>query len=169
MNRNETVDLLTGIAAFDQRTIGDADVEAWHAVVAPLDCRDAVEAVVLHHKMSPNRIKPFDVVDGCRRLANDRAERENSDQRQAREALRDRKLGLTQGDTQLGGLPIAGADGDPIPTAYEVNAAINRTCPTCHAHPDTPCTNPGNGSPRKLPCLARLKTPKNPENSAGQG
>ena len=77
MNRNETIDLLTAIAAFDQRTVGQADVAAWHAVVGDLDARDAAQAVIEHHKHSTDRIKPAHVISIVRGIRNDRANREN--------------------------------------------------------------------------------------------
>jgi hypothetical protein len=157
MNRNDTIDLLTAISVFDQRTVGEADVDGWFAIVGHLDVRDCAEAVVIHHKMSADRIKPFLVVEGVRRITNDRAERENSEERRRREDERDRKLGLISGDPALGGLPIGGGDGPPVPGAYDVNGAVDRPCPHCKAEEMTPCINPSNGSPRKMPCLGRLK------------
>jgi len=70
----------------------------------------------------------------------------------------ERPHALTGPDRQLGGLEIGGADGVPVPKAYEVNGAVERPCPTCGAEDYAPCVNRVNGSPRKMPCLARLKS-----------
>jgi hypothetical protein len=67
MTPNETIDLLTLIATFDQRTVGEADVAAWHAIAAecswtfPL----ARRAVLEHHKRGGDkpRIRPAHITD----------------------------------------------------------------------------------------------------------
>lgn len=155
MIRDDVWDLLTGIAAFDQRTVGQADVDAWFAVVHDVDLADAAEAVVIHHKTSPERIRPFHVADGARRLANDRVMRLDAEGRAQREDGRDRRLGIAGPDPQLGGLTIA-ADGDPVPGAYDVNGAVDRPCPACKSPAMTPCVNVRNGEPRRMPCLPRM-------------
>ena len=53
--------------------------------------------------------------------------------RELRQLQHDVKHGLVQGDAQLGGLPIGGADGKPVPGAYAVNNAIEHVCPLCGA------------------------------------
>lgn len=45
MNHSETAQLLTAMAAFDRRTIGDADVIAWQALLAEVAYADGLEAV----------------------------------------------------------------------------------------------------------------------------
>lgn len=45
MNRAETARLLAAMAAFDRRTVGDADVIAWQAVLEDVDYEDALLAV----------------------------------------------------------------------------------------------------------------------------
>ncbi|WP_037165081.1 hypothetical protein [Rhodococcoides fascians] len=155
MTRDDVWDLLTGIAAFDQRTVGQSDVDVWFATVGSVPIEDAVEAVVIHHKTSPDRIKPFHVVDGARRLANDRVMRLDAEGRAQREDSRDRRLRLVGPDEQLGALPIA-ADGDPVPGAYDVNGAVDRPCPKCGAEEMSPCVNVRSGEPRRIPCLERL-------------
>ena len=68
MTPDETIDLLTLIATFDQRTIGESDVAAWHTIATecgwtwPL----ARRAVVEHHKRGSDRrrITPAHITDG---------------------------------------------------------------------------------------------------------
>lgn len=55
MNRNETVDLLSVIAAYDKRTVGDADVLAWHAACKDLDLAAATRTVVAWFKNPANQ------------------------------------------------------------------------------------------------------------------
>lgn len=67
MNRNETIDLLTLIAGFDQRTVGDGDVMAWHVVATeehwtwPLARRAAIN----YHRRGGGkpRITPAHITD----------------------------------------------------------------------------------------------------------
>lgn len=61
MNRAETALALTLAAAFDRRTIGEADVEAWHTVLADLAFDDVKEAVAGHYATSRDWLMPADV------------------------------------------------------------------------------------------------------------
>jgi len=77
MTRSETAKLLALCAAYDQRTIGEADVEAWHEA---LDCPwvpgigpdEAQAAVIVHYRHGSQRITPADVI---KLVKADRAER----------------------------------------------------------------------------------------------
>lgn len=53
-----------------------------------------------------------------------------------------------------GGLPIA-AQGSPVWAAYDVDDAITRQCPRCHAEPNCACVT-ARGTAQKIPCVARL-------------
>ena len=77
----------------------------------------------------------------------------------------DQQSGMTGPDSQLGGLPIGGADGKPVQAAYEVNDAIDATCPQCSAPVGEACYNPITGKSRRIPCLPRL----NPSASVIEG
>jgi hypothetical protein len=75
MTPDETIDLLTMIATFDQRTVGEADVAAWHAIATETDWTWplARRAVIEHHKRGGDRprIKPghiTDAIDAARDL-----------------------------------------------------------------------------------------------------
>jgi hypothetical protein len=146
MTRDDTIDVLTAIAAFDQRTIGDADVDAWHLVIGDLPRDYALAAVAHHHRTTTERCKAAHIVKLVRAAINDRMERDRID------AL----PGRVPGDPQLGGLPIGGATGDPVWPAYEQHDAIERGCPTCGAAPGEACIVPGTERTRTIPCLARL-------------
>jgi hypothetical protein len=61
MTPEEVIDLLTTCAAFDRRTVGEADVVAWHSAVGDLDFPDAREAVVRHYRNTRDWIMPADV------------------------------------------------------------------------------------------------------------
>jgi hypothetical protein len=77
MNKSDTAKLLAFCAAYDQRTIGDADVLAWaEALESPwvpnIDLDEAQEAVVAHYQETTQRIGVADVL---KRVKTWRAER----------------------------------------------------------------------------------------------
>lgn len=82
MTPEDVVDVLTKAAAFDQRTVGEADVLAWHEVLHRCDRDDALAAVTRHYTDSRERIMPADVV----RLA--RVVREERQRQLARHEVR---------------------------------------------------------------------------------
>lgn len=54
MNKADTAELLAFAAAFDQRTIGNADVEAWTLVLADTPWDDTTrEAIALYYRTAP--------------------------------------------------------------------------------------------------------------------
>lgn len=63
MNRSETAQLLTKIAAFDRRTIGEADVMAWHEIVEPLNLAECLAAVRDYFTDTREWCMPSDVVN----------------------------------------------------------------------------------------------------------
>lgn len=72
MTPSETAELLTLMAAYDRRTIGAADVAAWHREVATLPLGDCQDAVVAHYGSSREWVMPADVLNGVRALRADR-------------------------------------------------------------------------------------------------
>ena len=67
LTRSETAKLLALCAAYDQRTIGDADVLAWHEGlqspwVPNIDPDEAQEAVITHYQETTVRINVADVL-----------------------------------------------------------------------------------------------------------
>lgn len=62
MTHDDIVDVLTAAAAFDQRTVGRADVIAWHAAIGTLPKDDAIAGVVAHYCESEDRLKPVHVI-----------------------------------------------------------------------------------------------------------
>lgn len=61
MTLDEVVDLLTTAAAYDRRTVGEADAIAWHAAVGDLPFEDSRGAVVAHYQESREWIMPADI------------------------------------------------------------------------------------------------------------
>ena len=73
MTKAETAELLALITAFDRRTTGQADVEAWHLVLGDLDPQDCAEAVRDYFATSREWLMPADIrtraVNAARRRA----------------------------------------------------------------------------------------------------
>jgi hypothetical protein len=67
MRRSEIADLLAMCAAFDRRTVGEGDVEAWLAVLGDLAFDDCRQAIVKHYAASREWIMPADVRDHATR------------------------------------------------------------------------------------------------------
>lgn len=75
MNRTEAASLLTLAAAYDQRTIGEADALAWFEILGDLRVQDAQQAIKEHYKREARRVMPVDVIDGVKRIRKDRLDR----------------------------------------------------------------------------------------------
>jgi hypothetical protein len=74
----DVIDVLAKAAAFDQRTVGQADILAWHEIVHRLEREDALEAVTRHYAESRERLMPADVIRHARAAREDRRRRELS-------------------------------------------------------------------------------------------
>jgi hypothetical protein len=61
MSPEEVVDLLTLVASYDRRTVGEADVDAWLMATGDLPFDDAKVAVVKHYRESREWLMPVDV------------------------------------------------------------------------------------------------------------
>jgi hypothetical protein len=58
---DEIIDLLTLLAAYDRRTIGEGDVNAWMLAAGDLPYDDARHAVARHYRQSREWLMPADV------------------------------------------------------------------------------------------------------------
>lgn len=62
MTPQDTARVLAKAAAFDQRTVGDTDVLAWHDAIGDLDAADALAAVTgFYREVTERRLMPGDV------------------------------------------------------------------------------------------------------------
>jgi len=68
----EVARVLAKASAFDQRTIGETDVAAWHEILGRLDYADALGAVTRHYTETRERIMPADVIRHARSIREDR-------------------------------------------------------------------------------------------------
>lgn len=66
MTPGDVINLLTLAAAYDQRTVGEADVAAWHQALFKLDKDEAEAAVIDYYQKNRERIMPADVWNRCR-------------------------------------------------------------------------------------------------------
>jgi hypothetical protein len=63
----DTARVLAKLAAYDQRTVGHADVAAWHEIIGHLDLDCCLAAVAIHYRESTSRVMPSEI----RKLATD--------------------------------------------------------------------------------------------------
>jgi hypothetical protein len=68
--------ILAKAAAFDQRTVGDADILAWLEALGDLDPADALAAVTCHYQRSEERLKPVHVIAGVAEIRRERRRRD---------------------------------------------------------------------------------------------
>lgn len=90
MTLGDVARVLAKAAAFDSRSIGEADVAAWFDVIGRLDYADCLEAVRLHYSEQTTRIMPADVKKlavGIR------------DQRESKQRTLERRLAIEAGPT----------------------------------------------------------------------
>lgn len=76
MTPAEVSKVLTKCAAYDQRTIGQADVLAWHEVLADVVLADALDAVRRHYRDEYRRAMPADIRRLSRDAKSERRQRE---------------------------------------------------------------------------------------------
>ncbi|MGW2010936.1 hypothetical protein [Streptomyces nigrescens] len=62
MTLAETAELLAIAAGVDQRTIGDADVQAWQMVLSDIPFPNAATALRDHYRHTTRRVMPADIV-----------------------------------------------------------------------------------------------------------
>lgn len=84
MTPDDVVNVLAKCSAYDQRTVGETDVMAWHDVLARLDVADAMNAVTAHYSESTQRAMPADILRHARVA---RAERKRIEEKSAPLAL----------------------------------------------------------------------------------
>lgn len=76
MTPSEVARVLAKASAFDQRTVGAADVAAWHEILHRVELADALDAVRDHYTGSTDRLMPADVVRLARLSRDERRRRQ---------------------------------------------------------------------------------------------
>lgn len=69
---SETATLLAMVAAYDRRTVGQADVAAWHSELEPYDLPTCSAAVRAHYAESREWLMPADVVTRVKAIRRER-------------------------------------------------------------------------------------------------
>jgi hypothetical protein len=100
MNRNDVIDTLTKIAAFDRRTVGEGDIAAWQETIGHLHREDALAAVSAHFRTSDKWLMPVHLVTLAREIARDRMLRESPEERLARTDAIDAVIDSKSADRQ---------------------------------------------------------------------
>lgn len=156
LTRDDVIDLLTAAASVDLRKLGEADITGWGAMLRPdLDRDIAFEALRIHYATSADRVMPAHINAKAIEIRKDRADREERLEREARHDRNDERHGLAPTSSN----PLSlNAEGPPVPGAYEINGAIDRHCPECHAEPMEPCTNRVSRNAMRMPHMSRMKT-----------
>jgi hypothetical protein len=72
VNREQTAQLLGAMAAFDRRTVGRADVIAWHEMLADVQYADALEGVKRWYAEHRDMIWVADLLEILRNIARER-------------------------------------------------------------------------------------------------
>ena len=168
MTPSQVAELLTFCAAFDRRTIGKADVLAWHTVLGDIDHAEASDAVSAHYRDQTRWIMPADIRGAVRTVHRDRLERHTEAHPPAGDtgdhayqaALLAERTAVASGQTRPHSVPalppgtsdqptgraraILAAVGDRIPTTREgVVNVLGVPCPRCYATPGRTCTTAG--------------------------
>jgi hypothetical protein len=92
MNKAEVGDLLTVIVAFDRRTIGHADIEVWHLILADYPLADCAQAVKDHYSERTDWLMPAHVVARADRMAKHHAYLQRVAELEAEDAAETRAL-----------------------------------------------------------------------------
>lgn len=102
MNPIDIANVLAKAAAFDQRTVGQADILAWHEALHDLDAADALAAVTRHYSSSEQRIMPVHVRRIATELRRQRRELEREQEKQSAIAAYAEQAGpLTDRSTEI--------------------------------------------------------------------
>ena len=76
MTPADMADVLSAAGIYDERTIAEADVAAWHAAAGQYDREDALAAVVRHYTDSTEWMKPAHLKQHILAIRNERASRQ---------------------------------------------------------------------------------------------
>lgn len=161
MTPSQVAELLAMASAFDRRTVGDADVMAWHLVLRDIDHQDAQKALAAHYSETRDWVMPADIRQRVRTARNDAARDINAgggkglppeipdadpdDVPAYLAALRAQRTRAAAGELTRPRpvAELAAAVGRQVP-APEVEAVrrpgpLGVRCPVCHAPIGKPC------------------------------
>ncbi len=72
MTPAEVARVLAKASAYDQRTIGETDVAAWHEILGRYDYADALSAVARHYAETRERLMPADLIKQIKAVREER-------------------------------------------------------------------------------------------------
>ncbi|WP_225811284.1 zinc finger domain-containing protein [Streptomyces spinosus] len=163
MTPAETAALLSFAAAFDRRTIGEADVLAWQTVLADIGFEPAKAAVTAHYAVETRWIMPADIRQHVIKQRADTAadiqgpglppeipDADPDDVPAYLAAVRQQRHRAAEGLKPRPVKELLAGVGRDIPkevTAVRRPGPLGVTCPTCHAGVGRPCRT-GNGRER---------------------
>jgi hypothetical protein len=129
------IDVLTAVAAADRRTVGNADVDVWHAVIGDLPKDLALRAVRDHLREKPGVwLEPGHIYERVRAIRRDQLEREPDEQRNARQEALAAKVAEEVAEL---------AASKAVPKYRRPNASpLTVKCPWCKAGIGTRCVIP---------------------------
>lgn len=120
--------MLARAAAYDQRTAGRADAEAWAAALPDIAAEEAVPAVAAWYSRRRDRVMPADIRALVTSARNEAWERANPDQRALPAKAGDRH---TPDDAEYGCLAWIGGwrqtQGGAPPPPYRLAEAVGRS------------------------------------------
>lgn len=138
MTRDQVIDLLMVIRAYDNRTVDEMAIRAYEesARRASWEAVDAQEAAIEHFTNVPDKwLMPAHITDRIR--AN-------------------RRQPAPVAEIEAAPIPKGWGTGRPVQAAYQINGAIGIECAACKAQVGEYCTNPVTEQHSKIPCLSRL-------------
>lgn len=74
MNYHDSAMLLAKLAAYDRRTVGEADIVGWSEVMGDVELTDALEAVTMHYASSADFAMPSHILRQVSVIRNRRAD-----------------------------------------------------------------------------------------------
>ncbi|MBH1939244.1 hypothetical protein I5Q34_34155 [Streptomyces sp. AV19] len=175
MTPAQTAELLAFCAAFDRRTVGRADVLAWHTVLGNLDFDAARQAVAAHYSSETRWIMPADIITAVRAVRRDRLERHteaepppgDTGDNAYQAALLAERRAIADGNAEPRPVPalppgesqqpmngrartVLAAVGNEVPGRRDgVVNVLAVPCRICHARPGRTCTSPRNTRRRR--------------------
>lgn len=146
LTRNETLDLLSAVTAYDNREATPENVLAWQEAAhrGRWTFDEALDAVHAHYVETDKWLMPAHITERVRDRRRDALARETGrEQIEAQRAIEAGREARVHEATANAFRAI----GDDDQHRTQRRAALDRKCPHCGANPRQPCTRPSRGGP----------------------
>jgi hypothetical protein len=154
MNRDDVIDVLSAVAAADRRTVGEADVVVWEAIIGDLPKDMALQAVITHFRECPGVwLEPGYIVAEVKRRRREAWERRSELEREQREAAIDAKVADVVREIAAG----KGIPDEDLPSLGDNPLRVR--CPWCNAGPGERCTSPSSKPGVRIPLVRQRAHP----------